>query len=47
MGNRVGIARDLHLMRTSYNGIIAAFLIQETNHDVYKSDNQGRCQHQE
>ena len=47
MGNRVGIAQDLHLIRTLYNGIIAAFLIQETNHDVYKSDNQGRCQHQE
>ena len=47
MGNRVSVARDLHLIRTLYNGIIVAFLIQETNHDVHKSDNQGRCQRQE
>ena len=39
MVNRVGVALDLHLIRTLYNGIIVAFLIQETNHDVYKSDN--------
>ena len=39
MGNRVGVAQDLHLIHTLYTGIIAAFLIQETNHDVYKSDN--------
>ena len=39
MGNRVGVAQDLHLICTLYNGIIVAFLIQETNHDVYKSDN--------